>query len=329
MIALDVVFFSFIFPSLTVLWRKIIDPDWKHPHLSIAILAPLFFYIGTCIFALIIARKCEFYKYKLNVVRSGCSACLGCLFFWGLFFPYFLKNWMAIVNGQAKLKGENDSFRFGYSLNVVLGVICWNVVWLYPMSQIVPSTAMVDRRDGVDSSVYAIKSLIAYGEAQKKFKANNFAKLNGVSINKTGYCDNFQNLYYGLDSLNNYLSLIPKEMADAAISELRGAPTMNVQQKKYKAYNGYFFEDDPYIANNNLWDKQFGLIASPEMFHNGFGKVFWIGIGEEVLHSTISMEASLNFSEKLSPLSPKCEIRWEVALQNSGDDMVSSGVDIQ
>ena len=159
----------------------------------------------------------------------------------------------------------------------------------------------------------AADSLMIYFDAQNEFKSRGLARFEGVTINKTGYCDNFRNLYYGFGPDGQPFSLIPKEMADSDFRtyENEATSTMGNPEKYALPQFGFIFFSDPYIRQNNLWEHTFGLVATTEKILPTDNKLLWIGNEGIVLCTIIPRNKLIPFSEDYSPLHPGCKLQWE------------------
>lgn len=293
---------AIICPTVGLVWFGEYDSIFEEPLATIIFLGPALFYLATIIMATTIAYRLNFSKQPLSVVRSPWSAFWGCLFFWVYCFPYFLHNWKLVSENRAAQSFNGKSSSCG----LILMAVMWNLFWLYPISQITPEGPRRSRRY---NSIVQV-SLSEYHRAQGTFKSRDFAKSINLPSNNKGYCDNFRNLYYGLDDQEQRLGLISKDMADAFAGQTNGATTQGKENDKSLPYKGYIFLEDPYVVENKLWDEQFALVAYPRSYTYGTN-IWWIGKNGNLLRLSVEhgQEPGLLTPEQ-SPLHPKCKVRW-------------------
>lgn len=304
----SIIAWSAVFPFCSVLWARDVYSNGEGVLKSIAVVLPLIIYIGTSIYAGFLAHKLKFSDYKLYGSRNTFSTLVGGIFFWGFYFPSFLVNYFLVKSGEAsKYCDEYFLPRPQKNGRVIAIVSIWLVVWFIPATQVIPEMTRQKRKV---EYIGAIKGLGDYYKAQMVFNTIEFKKNSGITFSIAGYCDNFRNLYYGLNADNAPIDLLSKDICDAFIGPSCGLSTMGENKKYGSEYLGFSFMDDPYMCVNNLWDNQFGLFAIPETISGNDTKMLWIGVDEVLMYTFITMNEFLELSAEDSPANPSCRRQW-------------------
>lgn len=129
----------------------------------------------------------------------------------------------------------------------------------------------------------AVTNLRRYVEAQQQFAEGNLAAVPGNTSSGLGdnaYADNFRNLYYGKTADGERLQLISEAMADAFWRDNAnsGAPTGPGATELPRAYQGYYFMEDPSgVLPASQYGKQYALLAIPAFIGDDGGyHAFWV-----------------------------------------------------
>ena len=273
MIPYKMVVLFILFPLFSVPYvvnsESYIDSVWG----SILLVSPTLVWLITSVLALIVSYKKRFYKYELKFTSTPSLTFVGCLFFWPFFITYFLWNWHKISNGTASLRTERYSEKHGTSLILIM---LWGILWFIPWLAILPEATI---SKNTNRNRVAFKLLFQeYCNAQEQFKSRQLSKIEGNTLNYEGYCDNYRNLFYGIDLDGSPLKLIYKKFADAFAGPTYGAPTTNNHQTSPVIYKGFLYLEDPYISENRLWEKQYGLIAYPQDPRKSGNIMIWVWI---------------------------------------------------
>lgn len=321
MTPINTLFWSFLFPFCSILWAKDVYINGEGVPKTVTIVAPLIACLGSSAYACLVAYKMKFYAYRLNGAKDVFSTLVGGVFFWCFYFPSFLNNYYLVKNKKIEKHTEESLLKASQNFRVIFAIIIWNTLWFMPALQIIPSVTsrtMIRQAKQNDYSS-AVEGLKSYYNAQVIFNSPSFKVSSGISFNSNGYCDNFRNLYYGLNADRKPIEILPKEIADAFIGRPCGLPTMGDGEKHASRYKNFFYKDDPYICVNNLWDNQFGFYAIPATIYDGTSKLLWIGVDNVIMCTSITMDDVLNLSAEDSPRHPSCRRRWEPYINSIED----------
>lgn len=265
-------------------------------------------FFATVFWAVYDAHRLRFSNYDLMLIRGPWTALFGCLLLWLICFPVFLYNRLRVTRGKAvvfdagKRPGspwEPPLLLFSIGL---LGLLCWGMIRPEPWGR-------TRIRFNEAAAVTALKQ---YDNAQQHFLERGLAAIPGNTANNEGYCGNFRNLHYGRDENGEQLFLVGKAFADAfGIPPIGGVMAEDAPQVP-TAHHGYFFFDDPYVTENNLWKTEFGLFACPGIPGETGGSVFWIGEKGLVYYRKADIEDKAPPSPEDSPLHPEGGKRWRL-----------------
>lgn len=221
------------------------------------------FYTITPIWAGISAHRLEFHKYRLGVARDVPSALFGSFLFWPYCFLSFLKNRSLVLSGKAELKAAAIPDAKP-TRNAWPAVAAWLLYWGIVLSIALPGHRSNPRRANEASAVTCLKQ---YAAAQAAYRSR-FG---------TRYCADFRILFYGPDDKGRPLELISKGFADAFVRPPSASSPPHGRAAKPVPYQGYVFCEDPYVADNSLWDGTFALVAYPAKPGRTGNNLYWIG----------------------------------------------------
>lgn len=220
------------------------------------IIVVLILYIGTVIWATMVAVRSQFHKYRLGGPANGPSTFLSCLLLWTIGFPWFFANMYRVKEQKAELKQPNDKTRASTIILPLVGLIV-TAVGIWFLFQVAPSSRSTSRE--IAKTASAITMLKAYASAQLAYKNGKFGELSGGAT----YCDNFRNLhYFQPQGSTSPLNLLPKVMADAFAGPTAGAPTAGDAPATPTPYSGYLFLEAPVVQDAD-WNDTFALVAYP------------------------------------------------------------------
>lgn len=260
-------------------------------------------HLGTTIFAAVTAHRLRFHKYHLKGAGSAPGAFFGCLFFWLAGFPLFLSNRHRIANGTAPLRKASDRRHTGFFHETLIWAVLWAILFGVAFPSIITSRHRLEQG-------FAIRMLKRYARAQSIFKTENIASVPGNTKNKSGFCDNFRNLYYGKDRSGKRAGLLYKDVADAYAGPAMGMPTPAPHADIPKAFKGFCYLEDPYVAANALWETEFGLVAYPQTKRPHDYQLFWIGRDGRVLTCRYESGRLNLLTADQSPLHPEGQKYW-------------------
>jgi len=268
-------------------WR---DRYWEalpnHPLLWISLLL----YLGTTFFAAIKAYRLEFRKYRLLFATNAWAVFLGCLFSWGLFSWFFIRNWGLVASGRAVRRDSSASGRRFDIFCLYLAGVAWTLLLQFMGGAAIPGI-MLSRWQHNEYEAMAL--LKRYAEAQAEFRKQH---PEGV------YCDDYRLLRYGPERTFG-------EMANIPVAFSPEERETAVRRSLTPGDGGYVFLEDPYVTNNSLWATRFGLVAYPTLPGRSGRHVFWIGEEGKVLFRYGGGAAP--FAEEESPLHRDGAKLWE------------------
>lgn len=300
----ELAFLALAFPYMAFMLMPGME-NWEGFDEYAGVLLPVAFYAGTTVWATVSAYRLKLKQYYL---KGACDACItfwGCLFFWIYFFPSFVRNRKLVMAGEADRRVEGGPR--GAGCGAYFTALSWWMVWCVIMAVQIPCMVSSPVRAFEASAVALLKK---YGEAQIHFQAMDRATLEKDTPYPTGYCDNFRYLYYGKDAEGKLLELIPERAANAFAGPTRGKPLRGGVTDKPGVYRGYVFLEDPYVAENGLWESQFGLVAYPKNFRSGTN-VFWLGTDGILLYRYATVDGLNLLKVEESPLHPDGRKLWE------------------
>ena len=264
----------------------------------------LVFYVGTTIHAVTVARRLEFYKYELKTAYNVPSVLLGCIFFWIICLPCFHRNRELVSAGKAPFRSGNSTAR----RVVYLEMAVWTAVCYVWLAIVLPSFLQSPRRANEARAVSCVRS---YGTAQDSLRNLKPGVVPDGTGDETRYFDNFRNLHYYRNEKGNRLALVSQAMADAFAGPTGGAPTPEDATSVSKAYEGFVFLEDPYVANNHLWESEYALVAYPARPRRTGDNLFWMCSDGEVLKRKCEDKNFRLLTEQESPLHPDGRKLWE------------------
>jgi hypothetical protein len=156
----------------------------------------------------------------------------------------------------------------------------------------------------------ARSALLGCARAQQAFRSRKLGQVrwNAKTPSPERFCDNYRNLYYGVDEQGKRLELIPKGVADAffrptvGAPNAIGAPTVGNAPATSKPYGDYVFFEDPALASDDLGEN-FALIAHPAESNGWRYTVYWIDREGLMLQRDVLPQASPDeFNPSDSPL---------------------------
>lgn len=265
-------------------------------------------YFGSVLFATLVSVVFKFAKYNLEGPATGVSTFICCLLFWPVAFLFFLINFFSIVASTATARTpEQRSYQSSHAfilLSLFIGIIA-----AIAIPCLLPSRIQANETN-------AIASLREYYAAQAQFMKGRFYTIPGNTNTGSEFCDNFRNLYYGVDDKGEQLRLISKTFADAFIFQKQGTPTVGNPTAEASPFQGYLFIEDPYIVNNGLSGKSIGLLAYPFEYRKSGYNVYWIGSEGVVYQRNFGEKGDLEsrlIKGAQSPLSLEAQDNWVVS----------------